>query len=384
MAEPLELVLQQIHRHGPRRLDQVLEVALYDPDAGFYGAGGGAGRRRDFLTSPETGPLFGAVVARALDRWWDEAGRPDPWIVVDAGAGPGGLARAILAAAPRCSPALRLVLVERSATLREAQREHLDLEHPAYVLGPSGDDDADEPQPGAPSSAGAGPLVTSLAELPALHLTGVVLANELLDNVPFRLLEQTADGWCEVLVGAEDGRLVEQLVLADEATARRARRHAPEAAVGARIPLQDGAAAWVRTALERIERGRLVVVDYAADATAELARRPVGEWLRTYRAHERGADPLVDLGRQDVTVEVAVDQLAAARTPTAHRAQAEALADWGIHELVAEGKARWSERAHLGDLEAMKARSRISEAEALLDPAGLGAFRVLEWHVDRP
>ena len=27
----------------------------------------------------------------------------------------------------------------------------------------------------------------------------------------------------------------------------------------------------------------------------------------------------------------------------------------------------------------MRARSRVTEAEALLDPAGLGAFRVLEW-----
>ena len=33
----------------------------------------------------------------------------------------------------------------------------------------------------------------------------------------------------------------------------------------------------------------------------------------------------------------------------------------------------------IGDLEAVKARSRVGEAEALLDPSGLGAFRVLEW-----
>jgi hypothetical protein len=29
----------------------------------------------------------------------------------------------------------------------------------------------------------------------------------------------------------------------------------------------------------------------------------------------------------------------------------------------------------------MKMRSRISESEALLDPAGLGGFSVLEWRV---
>jgi SAM-dependent MidA family methyltransferase len=78
---------------GLRPLSAVLEAALYDPATGFYETGGRAGRRGDFLTSPEVGPLFGAVVARALDRWWDGLGRPDPFVVVDAGAGPGTLAR---------------------------------------------------------------------------------------------------------------------------------------------------------------------------------------------------------------------------------------------------------------------------------------------------
>ena len=58
-------------------------------------------------------------------------------------------------------------------------------------------------------------------------------------------------------------------------------------------------------------------------------------------------------------------------------------ADWlrahGIDELVEEGRRVWEERKHVGDLEAMRARSRVNEADALLDPAGLGGFRVIEW-----
>ena len=37
------------------RFDAFVERALYDPDRGFYAAGGHAGRRGDFLTSPVTG-----------------------------------------------------------------------------------------------------------------------------------------------------------------------------------------------------------------------------------------------------------------------------------------------------------------------------------------
>ena len=67
------------------------------------------------------------------------------------------------------------------------------------------------------------------------------------------------------------------------------------------------------------------------------------------------------------------------KRPVLDRSQVDWLRAWGIDELVAEGRAEWSERARVGDLAAMQARSRVSESEALLDPAGLGGFRVLEW-----
>ena len=112
-------------RHGPLPFEAFMEAALYDETEGFYATTGGAGRRGDFLTSPEVGPLFGAVLARALDQWWKELGRPDPFVVVEAGAGPATLARSVLAAQPACGPALRYVLVERSAVQRARHADGL-------------------------------------------------------------------------------------------------------------------------------------------------------------------------------------------------------------------------------------------------------------------
>jgi SAM-dependent MidA family methyltransferase len=324
-------VADRARREGPLGFDQVVEMALYHPQLGFYEAGGAAGRQGDFLTSPEVGPLFGAVVARALDRWWTELGRPDPFTVAEAGAGRGTLARAVLAAGPACRPALRYIAVDRSAALR--------AQHPETV--------------------------ESVAAMPDEPFTGVVLANELLDNLPFGLLERQADGWAEVRV---DHALREVLVPVGEDPRI-------EAAVGARIPLQRAARAWVDQARHLVTAGRVVVVDYA-DTTASLARRPWTEWVRTYRGHGRGGHPLADLGHQDVTCEVAVDRLPAA---TVDRTQAEFLAAFGIDELADEARQAWQERAHVGDLRALAARSRAHEAAALTDPEGLGAFRVLEW-----
>jgi NADH dehydrogenase [ubiquinone] 1 alpha subcomplex assembly factor 7 len=337
-------------------------MALYG-DGGFYASGRGAGRRADFLTSPEVGPLFGEVIARALDAWWLDLGRPDPYVVVEGGAGRGTLAAAVLAAAPACATALRYVLVERAgAQLADAS---LVFEPPALALGPLApdvDDDAAHPVPGT------GPVVTELRELPAVGFTGVVLANELLDNLAFDLLERGADGWLEVRVGEDGGRLVEVLVPAAE-------QPDLDAPIGARIPRQRQAAAWVRDALHLVERGRVVVIDYA-DTTASLARRPWTEWVRTYRGHGRGGSPLDAPGEQDITCEVSVDQLPGNFTA---RPQHEFLGAHGIDELADRARAAWQERAAIGDLEALRQRSRVGEAAALTDPAGLGAFRVLEW-----
>src|SRR4051794_24804671 len=122
MGTPIaDLVAERARRFGPLPFDEVVELALYDPEHGFYSSGGEAGRGGHFLTSPEVGPLFGAALAMALDAWWRHLGEPDPYVVVEAGAGTGTLAKGVLEAAPACSAALRYVLVERSERLREIQ-----------------------------------------------------------------------------------------------------------------------------------------------------------------------------------------------------------------------------------------------------------------------
>jgi SAM-dependent MidA family methyltransferase len=265
MATPLDQVIRdRIRRHGPLRVDQVVDLALYDAEHGFYSSGvGGAGRHGDFLTSPEVGPLFGAVLARALDQWWDELGRPDPFTVVEAAAGRGMLARTVLLAEPRCAPALTYVLVERSDALRALHGEHLPVSDPSLAFPPRvGDDDAeptgpDEGDEPGQSPGGTGPRVVSLGELPAFRVQGVVLANELLDNLAFRLLEQSDTGWQEVLLGVgPEESLVEILVPADEADVELAQRLAPAAPVGGRLPVQRSVGEWFGRAPAPHARGR--------------------------------------------------------------------------------------------------------------------------------
>ena len=335
-----------IEHAGPISVSTYVEEALYGDD-GFYMSAGRAGRRGDFLTAPEVGPLFGAVVARAVDTWWRELDRPDRFTVLEWGAGPGTLARAVLAADPEVlsSGALRWVMIERSASQRELHPTHPRVES----VGPEG----------APSAIDA----------------GIVLANELLDNLAFDIVELGADGWAEVRVALDAGRFVlrrsAEHVVADMAT--------EGIAVGTRLPHQPAARAWLAEALDSIARGRVVVFDYGG-TTADLVARD-GAWLRTHAAHDGGVDWLAEPGACDITTDVELDQLQRHHPADRHESQAAWLARFGIDDLVDEGRAVWEASAAIGDLAALRARSRVREAEALTDPAGMGGFHVLEWAV---
>ncbi len=126
------------------------------------------------------------------------------------------------------------------------------------------------------------------------------------------------------------------------------------------------------------------MIDYADPVASLLARGPHGPsgWLRTYRAHDRGDDPLAAPGEQDITCDLTLESLrraahdAGLRVRT-ERTQAEWLRDLGLDELVETAKRTWIDRAHVGDLDAIAARSRAVEAAALTDPSGLGSHRVV-------
>ena len=327
-----------------RKFESFMFDALYGAN-GFYAKGGSAGRRMgDFLTSPEVGPLFGEVVAGFMDEVWEDLGQPRQFDFVECGSGPGTLARSIFAAKPKCRGSLNYVAVEIS----DSQRK----------LHPSG--------------------VVSVRDMPGGPINGIIFANELLDNIPFRLF--VFDGkWKEsYVVDDGSGKFIEVLINTSENF-----DFLPERAPhGSRVPVQEQARIWVQTAVSRLNSGKVILIDYCSESTTDICNTPWRNWLRTYKSHELGSHYLNEPGSQDITTQVLLDQLRLVAPNIQVESQSTWLSKHGIELMVKEGKEHWDAHRLNPNLLTIKMLSRVSEAAALLDENGLGGFSVITVNAD--
>jgi SAM-dependent MidA family methyltransferase len=238
------------------------EGALYGP-RGFYLRPEGPARH--FRTSVHASPLFAAAVARLLAATARSLGT-DEVAFVDVGAGRGELVTGVLAAVPECL-AVRPYAVER-----------------------------------APRPAGLDPRVEWCAEPPA-GVSGLLFANEWLDNVPVEVAETDPDGVVRYVLVRPDGseQLGEPVGGAD---ARWLARWWPPAGPGARAEIgRTRDEAWA-AAVATLEGGLAVAVDYAH---VREARPPFGT-LTGFR-EGREVRPVPD-GSCDLTAHVALDACA--------------------------------------------------------------------------
>jgi SAM-dependent MidA family methyltransferase len=365
--EPLlERIRTGIAETGPLSFDRFMDLALYAP-GGFYDRPP-VGTDGHFITGPHVHPVFGSLVANAIREGWSELGRPAPLQVVEVAAGDGTLAGSMLPALEGIDVTYRAVERTDGAIRALAERG---LE-----------------------------ATTDLGATLGGSFTGMIVANELLDNLPFRMVRRDGGGeHRELLVDHDTSglRFVEAPCPPDlvELT--------PPIAPGEEAPVPTGALRFVERLASSLERAFVLLVDYGWDATPGAPADPAtGAWqdrptapddddddhaptptVHAYRHHRATADVLTDPGSRDITAGVDLSLL------RRHAAELGLLAPASVTQrsaLLSLGFRRWDaeERRLQATLmsegqgaAAARTWSERSRASALVDRSSLGALRWL-------
>lgn len=312
------------------RWGAAMEKALYGAD-GFF-TRPGPGPAGHFRTSVHTSPLFAGALARLITGLDDALGRPDPFDVVDVGAGRGELLTAL---GPLISDDLRGRL--RKVAVEVGARPEI-LSADIEWVG------------SAPSA-----------------ITGLLIATEWLDNVPVDVAIGDIPRYLHV-----SGRPGIRVSRTDERWLREWWPHPRVEGARAEIGrLRDEA--WAG-AVSSVSRGMAVAVDYGHVRDA----RPIFGSLAGYRDGRR-VDPVPD-GSCDVSAYVAVDAVAAAGALVAGVEPAVVSQRTALRALGVHGRRPPRTQAHDDPTGYVHALALASAAAELTDPEGLGGH----WWVVQP
>jgi SAM-dependent MidA family methyltransferase len=351
-----------------------MELALYEPELGYYRQS--ADRPTDagdFLTAPETHPIFGWTIARRLEEMWRGLGRPRPFHVVEYGAGSGTLGLAILDglrrhatdrldAANRPDPGDRRDAAELLTAI-----VYQPVETNAHRL-------AD--LRGRFAKAGLADRLAASDEV--VPVTGVLIANEFLDALPVNRFVIRGGRVRELFV-AWNGRFVE--AEDDPSTPDLERRlerdglSAAQLAEGQIGEISLGLAPWLDEASTRLARGYALLIDYGYPAAELYGPRRLAGTLLGYRGHRALDDPFDAPGLTDLTAHVDFTALAALAGERGWRTagpvtQQEFLVGAGL-----EAELRAMQASPDTDVQDyLRARSAIVR---MLDPRHMGRFLVL-------
>lgn len=351
---------RRIGREGPLSFASFMEEALYHPEHGYYTCGRPAGAR-DFRTSPQVHPVFGALLARQGREMHRLLGEPSRFHWIEVGPGDGSLAAALIVCLDDWPAAWTYHLVETSPALRHAQARRLGA---------------------LPASLRARIQWSDAETLCRRPVEGVVLSNEFFDALPVHRVRQTAAGLHEIRVTASpDGGFGELLVEASPELHEALERYGAPMLEGSAAEIGLAALTWMDRIAAMLRRGYAVTVDYGDRAEGLFLGRLAGT-VMAYRGHRPAPDPYSRVGEQDLTAHVNFTALirrgeTAGLVAAPLRSQTEFLLGLGILDRLAG-----LEREPLDEPERWRQRLAIKE---LFAPEGMGeTFRVLVQARDAP
>jgi SAM-dependent MidA family methyltransferase len=297
-----------------------MNLVLYAPGMGYYSAGAHKlGVDGDFVTAPEISPLFSRCLANQCAEVLAEL---DNALVLELGAGSGVMAADMLLEFERlqCLPTEYLVL-ETSADLRARQAELLHERVPHLVS-----------------------RVRWLDAMPEQPISGVIVANEVVDALPVERFVINHDGPAELGVVIQAEKLTEEMRPATGALLKSIESLQSETSLltepGYTSELSLRLPAWVASLNDWLQEGVVLLFDYGFSRREYYLPERSSGTLRCYYRHRAHEDPFVWPGLQDITAWVDFSYLAEAAQAVGmevagYTTQAQFLLAAGLDELVA-------------------------------------------------
>ena len=281
----------RIQERGQIPFVEFMGLSLYWPRGGYYRGPSPTGAGGDYYTAPAVHPAFGALLCLQLFQMWRLLQEPNPFQVVEVGAGSGILSRDILAFAPTLP-----------ANFHRALR-YLCLD----FAPPNADDDSNTAPsidtPGVGAIPNTIPLITDL--LPLSDVVGCIISNELIDALPVHLVELRNGRLREIYVTIEAGKIVE---VTDEPSTPALQQRLDDLGVklaeGQRAEINLAMAPWLKDAAQTLQKGYLLTIDYGREANELYSPKRFRGTLTTFHRHTQTDNPYVRVGRQDMTSQV--------------------------------------------------------------------------------
>ncbi|HYH11289.1 MAG TPA: SAM-dependent methyltransferase [Thermomicrobiales bacterium] len=371
----IDAMRTEIERDGAISFARFMDVALYHPEAGYYRTPARRpGRGGDFITSPEVHPFFGITIAGQLAELWERLDRPDPFVVREYGPGVGGLAYDIIAGLHAHHPEIVPALQYR---LRDVNRHRMAEAMTAMIeVGLDGIVSVEDPS----------------REQEIEPVTGVVLANEVADAFPAHELVWIDSALHERWVtwnsetdwfAWEIRALSSDVVATDPLGWLKTQGIDPSSwPSGSRMAWSPALTGWVEEIGQGLHQGYALIIDYGYPAVELYRDHRLEGTIRAYSEHTVTDNPFQRIGEQDLTVHVDFTRIT----------DAAARAGMAATPVVTQG--HFLSRLKLGQLlvdlqqdpetdlpEYYRAQAAVFR---LIDPGGLGRFRVVGLGKDAP
>ena len=341
-------LLRELAASGPIPFAEFMRRCLYEEDGGYYRSEHDPlGEEGDFVTSADLHPAFGLLLGRWVWRAWQDLGRPEPLVLVEAGPGTGALAAGVLTHLEQSEAGPEIVdyrLVEAAPAWRQRQQTRLApwLDRCSWHA--------------------------SLTKAAPDSGVGVFLANELLDAFPCHRVIWDGAELREIWVDAVDGELREESgPLSDPALEQYLPSLGLQPREGDVMAISLAMLPWLQELRRLFRRGTALLLDYGGEAEELYGDPDQPADVRACYQHTDSTNLLARPGRQDLTFDVDFTLLRGVAAslgfePVDHGTQQEFLTELGIQEFLQPGDAAVDRKSLLD----------------LLDPHLLGAVLALE------